>query len=547
MRRVARCGVALLVLSALTAPAHPPIARNAYAGGTPAASGDWPHFGNTTDQTRFSPLAQISAANVRQLGVAWTLPEGQNLALWETDPVVVGGIMYLTTGTDQVIAVRADTGATLWRYTPQVNFLSLLADGGTDTPVNRGVEVAAGKVYLLTYDDQLIALDAYTGRLRWHTTIADPLAGYTAPSPPTYWHGMLFVGTAGGDSGARGFVAAYDAETGRQIWRYYTVPAPGHGWMPSRGAHGGGAVWMPPAIDTTSGMLYFGTGNASPDFDARLRPGCNRWTDAIVALDARTGRFRWARTLICPDAWDYDADQTPLLITITRQGARQRVVGVGDKAGYYWLFNAATGALVAKSPPLARQSAPRPLPTGRGVYVCPGRFGGLEYSPPAYSPATGTVYLPGLNMCMIYRQDTAATRRHAPGSPDLGGSAVPSGPATGFMAAIDARTGALRWRTAVPKPMIGGALATAGGLVFSGADDGRFYAFDARTGAILWKVDLGLGFGAAPITYAIGDTQYIAIAAGGSSITQASGAPIGGTLVVFKLHGAPIHTLPTLK
>jgi glucose dehydrogenase len=323
-------------------------ARTAQA--APILSADWPHFGNTRDQTRFTPLAQITAGTVQHLGVAWTLSEGPDAGQWETDPVVVAGIMYLTTNTDQVLAVHAATGRVIWRFTPRVNFVQFLMAGGTVEPTNRGVEVAHGTVYLLTFDDRLIALDARTGRPRWSTTVANPSLGYTETSLPTYWHGLLFLGSSAGDSGVRGFVAAYSATTGRQVWRFYTVPAPGQGWVPATGAHGGGAVWMPPTIDPTSGMLFFGTGNPSPDFDALLRPGCNPWTDAIVALDARTGRLRWAHTLICPDAWDYDADQTPMLLTLVRQGKPLRVVGVGDKAGYYRLFDAATGALVLLSP-----------------------------------------------------------------------------------------------------------------------------------------------------------------------------------------------------
>ena len=507
---------------------------------------DWPHFGNTTDQTRFSPLMQVNTTNVRQLGLAWTMPEGQNQFSWETDPIVVHGSMYLTTSTDQVVALDAATGKIRWKYTPQLNLLPLLGRGG-EQPVSRGIELADGTLYLLTFDDQLIALRAATGRQLWHTTVASLQDGYTEPSPPTYWQGMLFVGSAEGDAGLRGFIAAYNATTGKQIWRWYTVPTPGHGWMPRIGHHGGGDVWMPATIDAQTGILYAATGNPSPDVDNSLRPGCNPWTDATVALNAHTGTLLWGRTQVCPDLWDYDANQTPVLLTLHYRHRTVRAVGAGNKSGAYWIFDASSGATIARSPLLSRQTLPRPVPTTHGVRVCPGKLGGLEYSPPAYSSRTGALYLPGLNLCMIYtRASQQATNAHQVGAYDFGGTAVPTKEKpSGFMAAIDPQTGGLRWQRQVPAPMIGGALATAGGLVFSGADDGRFYAFDAGSGKILWRPYLGLGFGAAPISYAVNGTQYIAIAAGGSGVTALTGGRIGGTLAVFRLDGAPIHPIST--
>jgi glucose dehydrogenase len=279
---------------------------------TTAASGtvDWPWWGNTTDNTRFSPLTQINSATVGKLGLAWTAQEGGNLLAWETDPVVVQGVMYYTTNLDQVRAVNAATGKRLWQYTPRVNFFRAIAGGGGGVPTNRGVTVANGKVYLLTFDDQLIALQAATGDVVWHAQVADASQGYSETSPPTYWNGLLFVGSAESDAGLRGFVAAYNATTGKQVWRFFTVPAPGQDWVPKVGHHGGGDVWMPQVIDTTTGILYFGTGNPSPDFNNSQRAGSNPWVDATVALNARTGQFLWAHTEVSPDVWDYDSGHT---------------------------------------------------------------------------------------------------------------------------------------------------------------------------------------------------------------------------------------------
>ncbi|HEY8284846.1 MAG TPA: PQQ-binding-like beta-propeller repeat protein [Chloroflexota bacterium] len=506
-----------------------------------AASADWPMFGNSTDNVRFSTLTQINAGNVSKLGVAWTMQEGKNLAAWETVPVVVNGVMYLTTNTDQVRAVNAATGELIWQYTPQVDFYHSVAGGGGGVPTNRGVAVVNGKVYLLTFDARMIALQASTGEVIWDVSVANKIQGYGESSPPTYWNGMLFVGAQEGDAGMRGFEAAYDANTGKQIWRFYTVPAPGHGWNSAQGNHGGGDVWMPSVIDSTTGILYLGTGNPSPDFTNAVRSGCNPWVDAVVALNARTGKFIWGHTEICNDVWDYDALQSPILFNLTQNGKTTRVVGNGNKGGQYFFFDAASGKVLAISPYLSEWSVPHLKPNAAGVRVCPGTAGGIEFSPPAYSPATHAVYQPVTNACQIFSTiPLANTQAHRLGTVDTGGAVAPSGPMTGAMAAVDARTGKVLWKDAMSKPMFGGSLATAGNLAFAGGDDGHFYAFDARTGKILYSPNFGLAFGAPPIAYAVNGTEYIAIAAGGASVSAADGSPLGGTLAVLKLGGTPI-------
>jgi alcohol dehydrogenase (cytochrome c) len=509
---------------------------------TPASAGmqtvDWPRFGNTSDQQRYAALAQITTRTVRRLSVAWTMSEGYGAALWEDDPVVVGGVMYLTTGTDQVIAVRADTGRRLWTYTPDVNFFSMLSAGSTTAPVNRGVEVAQGHVYLLTYDDRLICLQATTGKVIWQRVVADART-YYEQSPPTYWRNLLLLGEVGIGPGVRGFVAAFNAQTGKRIWRFYTVPQVGTGWVRKKGVVGGGDVWMPVTVDTTTGIVYLGTGNPTPDLVNRDRPGCNPWTDSTLALDARTGHLLWGRTEVCSDVWDYDSAQPPMLLSVKWHGRMVRAVGQGSKSGRYWIFDARTGATLAVSPLLGLQTTPRPIPTPAGKKVCPGIYGSLEYSPPAYSPRTQLIYLPGLNLCTIDIALPAAPKpKPAPAVQAFGGTiSLPRGRPTGFLAALNPATGQIVWQRGMARPMIGGALVTAGGVVFSGCDDGYFYAFDAHTGATLWRYHIGLGFGAAPISYMAGGIQYVAIAAGGSAVAPETGAPIGGNLVVFKLMG----------
>ncbi len=501
---------------------------------------DWPMFGNTSNQQRYAALDQVNASTIGRLGVAWSISLGAQAALWEDDPVVVGGVMYVTNGTDEVMALHADTGRRIWTYAPVVDFLRAFARAGLVAPVNRGVTVADGRVYLATFDEQLISLDSANGKVVWRSVIADP-STYYEDSPPSYWHGSLYVGEAASGLGTRGFVAAFSAKTGKPLWRFYTVPAPGHSWAIRTGRVGGGDVWMPVTVDPATGTLYVGTGNPTPDLVGQDRPGCDVWTDSTLALDARTGKLLWGRTQVCHDVWDYDSAQSPMLLPIRHGTSEVAAVGEGSKAGRFWVFEARTGAVISVSSPLGEQTIPRPVPTPMGVRVCPGIYGSLEYSPPAYSPVAGLVYLPGLNLCTVDRALPAAPDSTLPaGVAAFGGTAKPSGDRnSGFLAAVDPATGRIRWLARVSRPMIGGALATAANLVFSGADDGYLYAFDARNGATVWREDFGLGFGAAPFTYMVDGIQYVAVAAGGSGEATITGARTGALLVAFRLGGRP--------
>jgi alcohol dehydrogenase (cytochrome c) len=499
-----------------------------------AANVDWPMFGNNTDNNRYSPLTQINASTVSKLGIAWTQNEGQNQTTFETVPLVINGVMYYTTNANQVRAVNAATGRLVWQYTPKVNFYEAIAGGGGGVPTNRGVTVANGKVYLLTFDNQLIALQQSTGEKLWTSTVADASKGFSESSPPAYWNGILIVGSAESDSGHRGFVAGYDAATGKKLWNYYTVPAAGQGWVPTKPLVTGGDVWMPPVVDTKTGMVYVGTGNPYPDFDNSKRPGCNPWVNATVALDARTGKFIWAHSEYCNDIYDYDSDPSPMIFDIRYPGGKTvHAIGHANKSGLYFIYDAKTGKVLAQTGFVTKEQHPKHAANGTWT-DCPGFFGGFEYSPAAYSPVTQAVYDPAVTACLTHTGPVKFT--------------INPKTVSGTMAAIDVTTGKFMWRTQVPKPMVGGAVATAGGLVFSGAGDGNLYAFDDKTGKILWSGDLGLGFGAPPITYSVAGTQYIAVADGGFSAEAYLGDKnLGGTLVVLKLNGAPITKQPVTK
>jgi alcohol dehydrogenase (cytochrome c) len=521
--------------------------------GSAAAAGanvDWPYWGGTTQNTRYADIDQVNASNVNKLGVAFTLKAGPNQTDWETDPEEVNGVLYYTTNTDQVFAVSATTGKKIWSYTPKVNFFLAIAGGGGGVPTSRGLTIYNGKVYDLTFDDQLIALQQATGEKLWSTTVANAEAGVSETSPGTIYAPssgppQYIVGSAESDAGIRGAVQSFNANTGKLLWRTWLVPSPGHGWMPATGDHGGGDVWMPPTVDPTTGTVIVGTGNPSPDFDVSVRGGphaADPWTDATVAINAKTGKIMWGHTEVFGDGWDYDTHQAPSLFTIKVNGKTINAVGQGNKSGFYSILNEQTGKLIAKSPYVEPYSKPHRYATAKGVKVCPGASGGLEFSPPTVDPQTNYVYAQSLNECAIYTlQSQKETATHTKGQPDFGGSFAPApGPTSGGFTAINDTTGKIMWKDHLPREAEGGAMSTSGGLVFFGDGttpsspnqklEGWLEAASATTGKIVWKASLGVPITAAPMTYEVNGTQYIAIAA-------------DSDLVVFKLGGSPIKKL----
>jgi PQQ-dependent dehydrogenase (methanol/ethanol family) len=531
----ARLSLLALVAMALVLAACGGHSKSATSKGS-SSDVDWPYFNRDTNATRFAPQTQIDAGNLRDLGLAWSASLGPGQFLVEDYPLEVGGRLYVTTSTDEVEAYDAVTGRLLWQYAPQVDFSQSTGIGGFGVSTNRGVALDDGMLFALTFDDRLQAISQATGEELWSSTVADDATGAYETMAPTVYGGLVFVGVSGSQNGIRGFVAAYDEHTGRQVWRFWTVPAAGTAWVPEGG--GGGGVYMPPTVDTRTGLLYVGTGPPAPVIYGVQRPGPDLYTDTILALNARTGKLAWYYQEVPHDLWNYGA-ASPVMVVDTRvHGRTVRAVAEAGKNGYVHVLDAATGKLVFAPTAYVREG--HPPPTTTGTLVCPGSIGGSPYSPMALDPKLGAAYVTGVNLCQILKITKTGG---GTGEQAFGGTRItpPGEKPTGTLEAVNLTTGRPLWQRAMPTPMIGGATTTASDLLFTGDQHGNLYAVDAKTGRTLWQANLGLAFGSAPIVYTINGTEYIAAAIGGSASTAANHlGPTGAKLDVLKLHGAPI-------
>ncbi|HEY4971132.1 MAG TPA: PQQ-binding-like beta-propeller repeat protein [Steroidobacteraceae bacterium] len=491
---------------------------------------DWLLHGRDYSNQRFSPLKDINAGNVSSLAPVALVQTGITSS-FETTPIVVNGVMYATTpvvdNKMKILAIRANSGEIIWESTYTLGDFKICCG-----PVNRGAAVGYGNVYVVTLDDRLIALDAASGEVRWNVGVADPTVGYSETMAPQVYKGKIIVGSAGGEWPIRGFVAAYDAATGKEVWRWHSTDPKsfaGEAWQ-----RGGGMVWTTPAIDAARDLVIFSTGNPNPDLYGAGRKGDNLYTDSIVALHASTGTLAWYFQEVPHDVWDYDAVSNVVLFDTVDHGRTVPAAGEAGKTGWFYIVNRDTGRLIRRSDAFVDQSKNMfSQPTKEGVQMLPGANGGAEWSPPAYSPLTHSVYILGMNQLMTFT--TGADPGFQPGTMRLGSAFtnVEKDPLqNGVFAAVDVDTGKIVWQYKAKQPLIGGALATAGNLVFMGEGDGYFDAFDATSGAKLWKFNLGAGVNAPPITYMVDGVQYIAVAAGGNF---QMGFPYGDTIAIFKL------------
>ena len=487
-------------------------------------------------QTRFYPNAQINAGNVSRLRPAWIFQTDVK-ELMETSPLVVNGIMYITTSFDHVYALNARTGEQIWYYAQKLGPLTTYCCG----PNNRGVTALGDKVYLATLDAKLVALDARTGKVAWETQIADPSLGYSETMAPTAVDGKILIGTNGGEYGIRGFVRAYDAETGKLVWNFDTVPENSAGVWATTDATGrdmhrdiaaekaalakdgdpfkklGGGVWQNPSVDRARHRIYFVVGNPSPDLDGAVRPGDNLYTDSLVAVDLDTGKYACHFQYVAHDIWDLDAVSPTVLVRV-RDNAGAMVDGVlhAGKTGHVYVNKADDCGLIRYSEAMVPQQNMWTLPTAQGAVMLPGANGGVEWSPMAVNPMLGLTYAINLHQPMTYTVTPAA---YPNGKLWLGGAfkVIPGAEQWGNVTAVDYNTGKIAWQVKTQQPMIGGVLATAGHLVFTGEGNGLFKAYDDRTGSELWRFQAGAGVNAPPSSYTVGGRQFVVVAAGGNT------------------------------
>ncbi|HTU69466.1 MAG TPA: PQQ-binding-like beta-propeller repeat protein [Candidatus Baltobacteraceae bacterium] len=490
---------------------------------------DWVLHGRDYSNDRYSPLSQINPGTISTLSPVAIVQTGMT-ASFETTPIVVGGTMFLTTpvvnSQMKIMALNAATGERIWETTYNLGTFQICCG-----PVNRGVAVGYGKVYVVTLDDNLLALDATTGKLLWQKNLADPTLGYSETMAPQLYDGTVYVGSAGGEWAIRGFVAAFDANTGDKKWQWWSTDPKtysGDSWKT-----GGAMSWTTPAIDSKLGLLILSTGNPNPDLYGTSREGDNKNSDSIVALDLKTGALRWAYQEVKHDVWDYDAVSNPLLFDVHQNGQTIPAAGEAGKVGWIFIVDRRTGKLIRKSAPYVMMSKNMfSMPTSAGVNMLPGANGGDEWSPPAYSPKTHDMYVPAMNQLMTFttNEPKAGTGQIRLGSAFLNvkKGAIQNGP----FVAVNMDTGKIAWQYLAPQPLIGGALATGGNLVFMGEGNGWFDAFNATTGQRVWRYQLGAGVNAPPITYEIGGKQYIAVAAGGNFQL---GYPYGDAVAIFRL------------
>jgi PQQ-dependent dehydrogenase (methanol/ethanol family) len=514
---------------------------------------DYLHSNGSYAQTRYYPGSQINSGNVAKLKVAFTF-QTEVVESMETAPIVVDGIMYLTTSYNHVYAIDAVSGKEFWHYKHKMGPVTTYCCG----PNNRGVAIMGERLFMGTLDAKLVALDAKTGKVLWQTQIADPELGYSETMAPVAVNGKVLIGTNGGEYGVRGFVKAFDANDGKLLWTFYSIPEKGHeGVWAVNDATGrnmlrdieaekkqlaaqggdfyktlGGGVWMAPAVDLETNTVFFVVGNPSPDLYGAERPGDNLYTNSIVAVDLNTGTYKWHFQYIAHDVWDLDAVSPVILTEAKGKDGKMRKVAIhGGKTGHVYVHDRATGELIRFSQAMVPQENMWVLPTSQGARMLPGANGGVEWSPMAFNPKTRLAYAANLHQPMTYHVEAS---KYPGGKLWLGGAfkVIPGEKQWGRLAAVNIDTGKMVWKFDTEQPLIGGVLATAGNLVFNGEGNGLFRAFDAKSGKKLWEYQAGAGVNAPAVSYMVGKKQYIAVAAGGNTQLDFKR---GNSVVVFAL------------
>lgn len=517
---------------------------------------NWLTYYGAYDGQRYSALDQITSENVATLRPAWAFQIGVIGLIatpasyaFEAAPLVVDGVMFVTAWDGYIWALDAATGKQLWRYRHAVPLDVPLCCGN----VNRGAAVARGKVFFVTPHGHLVALDAATGRPVWDQVFVDVRSGESATAAPLVVKNLVIAGSSGAEYGVRGHLDAFDLETGRHVWRRYTIPKPGEPgsetW-PNEGdawARGGGTTWITGTYDPELDLLFWGTGNPGPDFNASDRPGANLYTNSVLALDPDDGTIRWHYQFTPNDVWDFDGVNENILFD--RDG--QKLLAHFDRNGFLYILDRTSGRLVrtvrfsdrvtwGDVDAVTGAVTVRQRPTPEGVHICPSPSGAKEWPHAAYSPVTGWLYAPVIEKCGTYKSRPQEFRE---GMAYWGGEAQADTSAAdgwGYVRAIDPATGREMWAHRTEHPMVASVLATAGNLVFAGEPTGEFIALDARTGQRLWQFQTGSGIHSSPVTYSVNGKQYVAVPSGWGGwmkgfAPELYGQSRGSALMVFAL------------
>jgi alcohol dehydrogenase (cytochrome c) len=493
------------------------------------SSGDWPSYNGDERGNRHTALTQITPANVTGMRLRWTfpIPSSRNL---KATPVVVDGVMYVT-APNEVYALDAQSGREIWHYS-RARTRGVIGDAGAG--VNRGVALRGDRLYFVTDDARLVSLHRANGQLLWETQMAEYRQHYGATGAPLVVDDVVVSGVSGGDEGVRGFLAAFDAITGKEVWRFWTVPAPGEPgsetWQGKAIQHGCAATWLTGSYDGTTKTLYWTTGNPCPDYNGGERVGDNLWSNSVLALDPATGRLRWFYQFTPHDLHDWDAVQTVILADIVFEGRQRSVLLQANRNGFFYVLDRATGKVLLGKPFVTKlnwasgiDANGRPVrqaaadPSIRGTMACPSVVGATNWMSPAFNPETRLYYVMALERCSIFRKSGVWFE---PGQSFYGGSTqnVPGEAGKKYLRALDVQDGRIVWEY----PQIGGSnswgglLSTASGLVFFGEDGGTFAAVDAQSGKLLWHFPANTSWGGSPMTYLAGGQQFVAIAGGGT-------------------------------
>jgi alcohol dehydrogenase (cytochrome c) len=511
---------------------------------------NWLTYSGNLAGHRYSTLRQITPANVKNLELQWvfqTRAPAEANEKFEATPLVVDGVMYTVLAPNHVVALDAATGRMFWMYSPQISPQARVCCGR----VNRGLAILGDTLFMGTIDGHLIAIDAKTGKPIWDVALAKPELGYSLTMAPLIVKDKVIMGPAGGEYGIRGFLAAFDAKTGKEVWRFNTVPGPGepgHETWPSNSnawEHGGGPIWVTGTYDPELNLIYFGTGNPGPDWNGDPRPGDNLYTDSAIALDVDTGKLKWHYQFTPHDEFDYDATQVPVLVDMEWQGKPRKVMLWANRNGFWYVLDRITGEFLrgkpfvkvtwaegfdAKGRPNRVQNS-----TVEGTLVYPNNQGATNWYSPSYSPRTGLFYIPSwVDTYSTYFKGPVEYREGAQyvgRFPTMAFPALRTGPGAvnqrlpeegfGAIQAFDPKSGELKWQFKMADVTDSGVLTTATDLLFAGGREGYFFALDAKTGEQLWRASVGGQVSAGPMSYSVSGRQFVSIAAGSALFVYA--------------------------